>query len=203
MIFSKDGVQERLPVADFFLASKLDLWGVAGLILDENGVVVDAKHVEDCTGGFIAKNCVVTKMEGNTVTCNTSGLMDGRDIVFELSEDTPVYNVAGTGITVGIPWTVGIDDLVTVIANEDGSVRVVYTEGYTEPMDIYWNVNRMYDSNAKISTRMSDPTGGYSFELACNGEVKTYRAKDSSIAKTSSKETSFFIFTPFVVVYKV
>ncbi len=183
MLFSKDGEQVRLPVKDYFLACKLDILGVAGLVFDENGVVVDALRVEDCTGGYIAKNCIVTKIEGATVTCNTSGLLDGRDVVFELPEGTPVWNVAGTGITVGIPWTVGLDDLVTVIANDDGSIRCVYTEGYTEPMDIYWNVNRKWDSSAKVSTRMSDPTGGYTITLACNGEVKDYRAKDSSIVQ--------------------
>ncbi len=183
MILSHNGEQDRYAVKDYFLACKIDLWGVAGLVFDENGVVVEALRVEDCTGGFIAKNCVVTAMEGTTVTCNTSGLMDGRDIVFDLPEGTPVYNVAGSGITVGIPWTVGIDDMVTVIANEDGSVRCVYTEGYTEPMDIYWNVNRMYDSSSKISTRMSDPTGGFTVTLACNGEVKEYKVKESSIVQ--------------------
>ena len=183
MIFSKDGEQVRLAVKDYFLACKLDLWGVAGLEFDENGVVVAAHRVEDCTGGFIARGATVTKIEGNTVTCNTSGLLDGREIVFEITEDTPIWNIAGTGITVGIPWFLSVDDLVYVVANEDGSVKTIYTQAYTEPMDVYWNVNRMYDSTTKKTTRMSDPTGGYSFELACNGEVKTFRAKESKIAQ--------------------
>ena len=182
MIFSKDGEQMRLPVKDYYLACKLDLWGVAGLVFDENGVVVDALRVEECTGGYIANKCIVTKVEGTTVTCNTSGLLDGRDIVFELPEGTPIWNVAGTGITVGIPWTVGVDDQVIVIANEDGSVKCVYTEGYVEPMDVYWNVNRMYDSTTKKTTRMSE-AGGYSFLLACNGEQVTLRSRDSKVAQ--------------------
>ena len=182
MLFSKNGEQVRLPVKDYFLAVKLDLWGVAGLVFDENGVVVDALRVEDCTGGYIANKCIVSSVEGNTITCNTSGLMDGREIVFELPEGTPVWNVAGTGITVGIPWTVGVDDQIIAIANEDGSVKCVYTEGYTEPMDVYWNVDRKYDSSSKKSTRMSEG-GSYSFLLACNGEQVTLRSRDSKVAQ--------------------
>ena len=183
MILAHEGIQDRYPVKDIFLAKKIDMMVLAGLVFDENGVVVDAIHPEECTSGIIARNAVVTAIEGTTVTANTSGLLDGRDITFEVTDETPVYNVAGTGITVGIPWTVGLDDLVTVLANEDGSVKCVYTEGYTPPMDIYWNVKRMYDSTSKITTRMSDPTGGYSFELAVNGEIKTFRAKESRIAQ--------------------
>jgi len=182
MIFSKDGEQVRLPVKDYYLAVKLDLWGVAGLVFDENGVVVDALRVEECTGGYIANKCVVTEIQGTTVTCNTSGLMDGREIVFELPEGTPVWNIAGSGITVGIPWTVGVDDQIIAIANEDGSVKCVYTEAYTEPMDVYWNVNRMYDSTSKKTTRMSE-AGGYKFDLAVNGEIKTFRSREPQVAQ--------------------
>ena len=184
MILSKDGTQDRYPVKDYFLACKIDLLGVAGMVFDENGVIVEAKRVEECTGGFLARNAVVTSIDGSTVTCNTSGLLDGRDITFELDEATPIYDVAGVGITVGIPKAgLNVDDLVNVVLNEDGSVRCIYAEGYTEPMDIYWNVNRMYDSTAKVSTRMSDPTGGYTVTLACNGEVKDYRVKESNIVQ--------------------
>ena len=183
MIFTKDGEQVRLPVENALLATKIDMMKCMGLVFNADGVVVDAVRVEDFTGGFVVEEYIISEINGTKVTTNSSGLLDGHEVVLDIPEGTPVWNVAGTGITVGIPWVLNVDDLITVIQDKDGNIMCVYTEAYTEPADIYWNVNRMYDSTAKISTRMSEPTGGYSITLACNGEVKDYKARESSVVQ--------------------
>ena len=182
MLFTKDGEQVRLPVKDTLLANKIDMMDCMGLVMDENGVVVDAVRVEDFTGGYAVNNYVVESIEGTKVTTNSSGLLDGHRVTIDVPEGTPVWNISGTGITVGIPWTIGVDDKIIAINDNDGNLLCVYTEAYTPPQDIYWNVNRMYDSASKMSTRMSEG-GGYKITLACNGEVKDYRTRDSSMVQ--------------------
>lgn len=181
MIFAKDGEQFRLPVKDITLANKIDMMNCAGLVLDANGLVVDAVHVEDFTGGFAANEYVVTAVEGNKITCNSSGLLDGHEVTIEITDDTPIWNIGGSGITVGIPWTVAVDDVITAIKNEDGSIMCIYTEPYEPPQDIYWNVQRLYDSKTKLSTREMDVTGKYRITLACNGEQKEFVVSDHEI----------------------
>jgi len=221
MIFSKDGEQVRLPVKDYYLAVKLDLWGVAGLVFDENGVVVDALRVEECTGGYIANKCVVTEIQGTTVTCNTSGLMDGREIVFELPEGTPVWNIAGSGITVGIPWTVGVDDQIIAIANEDGSVKAIHCTADLEakngnPLDgrkikgtIHWvsakhavDINVMhYDKLFTIANLNDIPEGkGYNDFLNPDSLVKVTTCKaEPAIADAKDGERFQFVRTGYYV----
>ena len=41
MIFSVDGIQERIPVANYELATAIDMLDVVGLEFDKNGVAVD------------------------------------------------------------------------------------------------------------------------------------------------------------------
>ena len=180
--FSCDGEQQRLPVADMATAVKIDMLEVMGLEFNEEGIITDCYRVEDITGGIIANRYYVTAVEGNQITCNSSMTLRGYDVTFQITEKTGIWDVGTVGITCGIAGTVKISDQIIAVQDQPGEALAVFVISYTEPMDIYWNVDRKYDSTSKTSTREMDPTGTYTFQLACNGELLTVKTRDYTLA---------------------
>ena len=112
--FAVDGDQVRIPVADPDLGMRIDMLQMVGLEINEEGVITDCYRVEDMGGKIIANNYLVTKVEGNTITCNSSIAATGYDVVFELDENTGVWDVGMDGITCGFPTAVKVNDQVIV-----------------------------------------------------------------------------------------
>lgn len=182
MIFSVDGKQERIPVANYELATAIDMLDVVGLEFDKNGVAVDYLRVAEFTGGIVANKFFVTAIEGNRITCNSSVTLAGYDVILEITDQTPIYDVGTEGITCGIPGKVKVQDQVTVVQDQDGSVQCVYVYSYVQPGDLYWSVSRKYDSFVRRTTREPDELGCYSYEMLCNGETVTVRTRDYEVA---------------------
>lgn len=181
--FSADGEQIRMPVAGRTLAQKIDALEVMGLEIDENGVITDCYRVEDMDGKILANRYYVTAVDGNKITCNSAPSLMGYDVVFEMTEETGVWDVGMEGITCGIPGSVKVDDQVIVVLDREGNTETVYVISYQAPPDIYWNVERKYDSVTKTSTREMDAAGGYSILLAVGGEQVTVKTRDYSIVQ--------------------
>lgn len=181
--FSHNGEQIRMPVAGRTLAQKIDALEVMGLEIDENGVVTDCYRIEDMDGQIVANRYFVTAIDGDTVTCNSAPNLKGYDVTFQITEQTGIWDVSMEGVTCGIPGTVKVDDQVIVVLDREGNAEAVYTIPYKAPPDIYWNVERKYNSTTKTTTREMDPTGGYSIELAVNGEMVTVKTRDYEIVQ--------------------
>ena len=182
MTFAVDGIQERLPVKDYNLAVAIDMMDYCGLVFDENGVVVDYCRVEDFTGGVIANRYYVTAIDGSAVTCNAAANLRGMNVTFDITDETGVYDVGGDGITCGIPGIISVGDRVTVIESNSGDVLCVYVIPYTDPGEVYWNINRKYDSASRLTTREMDITGCYIYKMIYNGEIIEVKTKDVVIA---------------------
>ena len=182
MTFAVDGTQERLPVKDYNLAVAIDMMDYCGLVFDENRVVVDYCRVEDFTGGVIANRYYVTAIDGSAVTCNAAANLRGMNVTFDITDETGVYDVGGDGITCGIPGIISVGDRVTVIESNSGDVLCVYVIPYTDPGEVYWNINRKYDSASRLTTREMDITGCYIYKMIYNGEIVEVKTKDVVIA---------------------
>ncbi|MBR5570994.1 MAG: hypothetical protein IKW10_08925 [Oscillospiraceae bacterium] len=176
--FAVDGDQVRIPVADPDLGMRIDMLQMVGLEINEEGVITDCYRVEDMGGKIIANNYLVTKVEGNAITCNSSIAATGYDVVFELDENTGVWDVGMDGITCGFPTAVKVNDQVIVCTDPDGNVDTVYVLPFQAPPPIYWNIDRKYDTTNKVCTREMDPMGGYTLQLAVNGEIVTVQTRD-------------------------
>ena len=180
--FAFDGGQQELPVARRELVDIIDAQQVCGLVLDENGIVVDVQPVSQCTGGIAVNNYFVEKVEGNAVTVNMVGDFSAASYTIELDENTEVYNVGTADIMCGLPTSVQVDDQIYALWSKDHSrITHVFCAPYTPPGDIYWNAKRYYDSAAKISTRPSDATGTYTIDMYLNGEPVTFTTQDQKI----------------------
>ncbi len=181
---SHNGQQERYPIKeDVLLANAIDQMDVMCLEFDADGYITACYSVDELGGRIIAKDYVVTSVEGNTVTCNSAGSGLGYDVTFELSEDIDVWNVSTEDFTCGMAGQLHKDDLVTIVQSPDQRVCAVYTSVFEGPQDIYWNVDRKYNSVTKTTTREMDVGGGYTISVAVNGELTTVRTRDYQIVQ--------------------
>ena len=134
---SHNGEQARYAIKDnTLLANEIDQLDVMCMEFDGEGYISDCHRVEELGGKIIANKYYVSAVEGNTVTCNSSGTGHGYDVVFELTEDVAVWDVTNEGITCGIAGTVRVDDLVTVVQAPDKTIRAVYSAVLPESMEI-------------------------------------------------------------------
>ena len=182
--FAVQGSQQMLQVADKALVDRIDMKDLMGLKIDENGVVTDVLDVEECTGGYAANRYYVEKVAGNKVTCNTAESFAGMSVELELTEQTQIYDVGGTGLLVGIPATVEVDDQIIAVKDHNGQISHVYLIPYIEPGTVYWNVTQMYDYTAGMTTREPDPMGYYVYEFAVDGQIVTLKTKSIDMANS-------------------
>ena len=180
--FSINAEQIDLPVRDKTLVDRIDMQDVMGLVFDEEGFVVDIRTVSECTGGLVAPVLFVKSIEGNTVIANTNGNFKGLDMTLQLNENTKIYDVGGQGLLIGMEGTVKADDEILAVKDLEGNISHVYVKAYSDPADIYWNLNRKYNSTTKMTTREPSVTGVYEFDMALNGEVVKVRTRDMAIA---------------------
>ena len=90
LIFAVDGEQVQLDVKGWELVREIDSMSVMGLQFDENGLVVDAYHVDECTGGYLFNKGYVSEVNGNAVTINSNFAFRGLSKTLELDENTQI-----------------------------------------------------------------------------------------------------------------
>ncbi len=185
-----DGEQMRIPCASMTLANKIDMHKIVGLVMDENGVIIEAYGIEDLGYSYAAREHVVVSVDGNQITSNSSPSQLGFEVTFEISENTQVYNVGGEGVLVGMPAQVAVEDEIYAVKNAQGEVTHVFTAPYEPPMDVYWNVNRQWNATAAMTTRLPDATGMYAVEVACNGQLSTLYIRDMDIVNDIDKQAA-------------
>lgn len=181
LLFAVDGEQVQLDVQGWELVRKIDTLNVMGLKFDENGIVVDAYHVDECTGGYLFNKAYVAQVDGNTVTVNSNFAFRGLSKTLELTEDTQIYNVADGGPLCGIPSGLSYNDEVIVIQDREGNITHIYTKPYKKPGTVYWNVEKQYDSVNKITTREPDALMRYAIRFVADGEEVTLYCKDQKV----------------------
>ncbi len=191
MRFAVDGEQVDLMAVDRAVMQKIDAMDVMGLVFNTDGYIVDAIHIDEFTGGFAVKGYYVTAVEGNKITTNASGTGTGLPKVIMLNENTKVYNAEGTGITVGIPDEIRYDDLITAIEDEEGNILVCYVEHVKPVGDVLWNVERLWNSTTKTSTREPDETGLYTFNFILKGEPITLYTRNAELAEKADVTSRF------------
>ncbi len=182
--FAVNGSQERIKVHPDALAKGIDVLDVMNLVFDDNGVVVDIRTVDECTGGYFAKKFYVEEINGTTVICNSASMFDGYRKTFEMTDDLKVYLVGGTGPLVGMPTQLAVDDIITAVYDKAGNVSHAYVEHLEETPDVYWNVTRMWNSTTNSTTRESDILGTYTFEMAMGGGPVTVKTRSLDVANS-------------------
>ena len=180
--FAIGGERKRLEVTPEVYNKGIDIYSVVGLVQDENGLVTDFRTVEECTGGYYMNKFYVENIDGNKILCNSSAVYKGYQKTLELTEDIPVYRYGDTGPLTGMKTQVSQDDEIIAVQDENGEILVVYVSPVQDLPDMYWSIERQYNSTNKITSREPDATGCYSYDMVCNGELVTVKTREMRIA---------------------
>ena len=181
---ASDGEVFDVLAEDKAIVNRIDNERLMGLELDENGIVRDVIILDKMPGRLREQTAYVEKTEGDKITVNLSGVFQSARKEYDMT-GIPVYhgNTDSNDPMVGTACKVQADDTIRLVLNKNDELICAYTSPYKEPGDVYWNVKRMYDSTTKLSTRETDLTGAYVFELAVNGEIVTLKTRDANVVK--------------------
>lgn len=163
--------------ADRQLVNYIDTMYVMGLALDHDGTILDV--VDYKTFATEVANCYfVSYVSDNEVKLNSSIAMNGMELTVKLTDRTGVYNVSAGAQEPGKADTCQIMDEVYVYADTDGTVTDIFIAERVPEADVYWRVERMYDTNLGRSTRVPDENGVYTILFAKDGEHVELKCKD-------------------------
>ena len=155
--------------ADKRLVNFLDAQDVLCLIMDKNGIVVDAV---DATEYFVlaAKDIYVKRCQNNVLETNSSIAMSGMSMMYMLDGTFGPYNVKADaenpGEVIEPTWL----DVVTVYTTEDNDPVAIYiTDNAFIEAEVAWRADRYYANGA--TTREPNEDGTYTIPFAIKGEL--------------------------------
>lgn len=181
VLVAVDGKQEKLDFLGIDLVNKFDTLEVAGLVLNEDGYVTQVLNVEECTGGYAAKQYYVERVDGDQVVANMNPYFIGYSKTLQITDQTQVYDVSDSGPLCGLPSKIQFNDQIYAIEDRQGNITHVYTIPYKAPGAFYWNVDKPYDSVNKISTRQPNEFMQYEMDFILDGQLVTYKCRDVDV----------------------
>ena len=153
-----------------------------GLVLDENGYIVDNMLAATGIRGLLGCEMFdVTAVNGTSFTAE--GLLAGKGEIYEgtLAADAVIYDVseqAKPDVRGKAVDSLKVGDRIVAFENADGQVIQVYVAQRMLDMPMFFNVTKKYSSANKCTTRTPDSNGWYYIDLMSEGVVKTYKTKD-------------------------
>ena len=128
--FFRKGEVVEMTVANKQVVNHIEINDLMGLLLNEDGVVVDVVELEDMPFETVAWQFYVEAIEGNTVVCNSSMSLNGMQETVVLTEQTGIYDMTGK-TELGKPVNLKKLDRVLVVCDENGAADcvVVFARG--------------------------------------------------------------------------
>ena len=165
----------------------------------KDGIVKEAYAAASAfpAGTKVANYNYIGKMEGdtfNTYYYTNEGEVKWQAATFKLAKNCKVYNVSENySKAYGEQTKIQMHDQIQgFAANENQEVVAIYVLSRKLDGDIYWPVNRQFDSNKLVSTRVPDAEGWYYVDLAIKGEIKTFKTKEAVVInRVDSYSTGF------------
>ena len=193
-----NGEQKRYRTSDLEIANAIDSRSTKHFGLKLSGNIIEKVYSpSQVTGGtYFASWCDVTELTSNKVTAvrTLSGSNQGTSYSAYISRSCQVYNVTSNAKLIGEKTTLEIGDRIHGQKNADGKLVVIYVvdNRTVDGTQLYWNVNRMYDSTNKVSTRQPDADGWYEILLACNGQQLVARTQDAEIVRKMDAKSDYY-----------
>lgn len=160
----------------------------AALKVNKEGIVKEAYPAASSmpAGTKCCNYNYVGKLEGNALNTyyyTDEGKLKWQSATFKIAEDCKVYNVGENyDKAFGEKTTLKMHDQIQAFASgENQEITAIYVLTRKLDGNIYWPVNRQFDSTKLESTRTPDADGWYYVELAYRGKVKTYKTKVKAV----------------------
>ncbi len=182
-----NGEEITLKVRDVEIASQMDAQAARcfGVNMDEEGNIMEVIHAGSYTGGGSAASWYhLTAIDGNEVSFRrVSGSGKGNLYTGKLAREYKVYDVSGTGEWFGQPVELKVGQQCHCLLDSRGQVYYVFVVNNPVESEIYWNVERKYDSKTKLTTRTPDYDGWYRIKVAVLGQQKIVKTQDPDIVQ--------------------
>jgi len=170
------------------------------LELDGDVVVKSQNHKSVYGGNVFASWHKVDSYDGKTLTATR----DGTTVSATVAADCDIFDTSSFAALEGQRTTeINPGDTVHCFRNKAGEVALIYVVDRTLQEPGYWNVNRQYDSAAKVSTRTPDEAGWYYITLAVEGQQKVFKTKDKTMMDSMDAKTCMILETDGDVVTRV
>lgn len=184
ILFTNQGRQVTRRCSDVKLVSEIDKLDVMGLVFDEDGIITGYRTLEEMSGKYISRGYYITEVDGDNIVANTSSSLNGINFTFKISRKTKMYDVSGTSGEKGIPVQelIAEDRIIALADSKTDDVTYVFVTDRYLQKDIYWNIDRKYDSKFGMTTREPEADGTFKFLFAVNGHQETLYAKNLLVA---------------------
>ena len=162
------------------VATAIDSGLTHGLVLGKDNVVLkrySSTSVYGYTGGAFLSGGKVTSIKGSYVTAEKSG----KSQSVHMAWNCKVYNLANKQ-ALGAYTDLRVGDSIHSLKNARGELTAIYVLSRPIVSDIYWNVDRQYNSTAKVTRRTPDAEGWYHITFAVNGTQKTFKTDSKDLA---------------------
>ena len=193
-----NGKEVTLRTKNKTLASKVDSYDPCAMVLEVSGDVILKSHdpTYACAGaktasGYRYQGINAEGLHYATYTNSTTGKTTTN--TFKMAENCKIYNVSSVfdnfkGERV---YSIKQNDMLTVYTNWYGEAEIIYIRG-RDVENMYWKTEMLYDSTNKVTKREPDADGYYWYELAVNGECKTFKTKDQKVANSMDSYAGAF-----------
>lgn len=166
---------------DKALITYLDSFGtkIAGVAVEGDKIL--RVYTAEAIFGFspLITNRFVTSVDSVFLTVIPYGLTNESTGI--MSSECKIYNFSGVG-RLGEETTVQAGDLIYTHRQPTGEIiRVYVVRRATGVKNLYWNLERQYDSAKKETTRTPDADGYYQIKVANDGKQLTVKTKDKKL----------------------
>ena len=188
--FVRNGEVIQIKTMDMDVANQIDSFAAKAMHLrfDEEGNVIEAMHASNATGGGSRASWYhvtdYVAIEKKFTAEKFSGSDKGAYGTFNMTNDCKVYDVSSKAAVMGQETELRIGDQIHCLSNTAGDVCVVFVHNRSMDVDLYYNLERMWNSTSGASTRRADKDGWYHFKMSVNGQHVDLKTQDPNVVYT-------------------
>ena len=185
--FATEGEMVDLYFDNYATIEMVDKSDILAMVVDENNLVTDVLDLRDVSGDVACYRYYVKEIHEDHILTNSSASLRAQKLTLRIDENTKYFDVT-PGPMAGMPTQLTEGCEITALQNRAGVLTHVFVTPPFQKQPVYWNINRQYDSTAKLTKREADVLGRYTFTFAVDGQQVELQCND---LKTASKIDSY------------
>jgi len=170
-----DGQENIYRTKDITLLETMDGYRVLQIEADGRGNLKTAVAPESQR---LSYRDLVQQVNGDRILLNSSIAFNGAERELKLAENCKISDVSGDQVSATQPLVM---DEVLVYGNEAGEATHIFIMCRQLPAQLYWRIDRKYDSKFNGTTRQPDENGVYTILFATEGVQTELKCRDKAL----------------------
>lgn len=180
--FVSDGQTITCTTTDAELVNRIDNLQVLTMKVSGNGTIQSVAAPRKP----LANQDVVQQISENELVINSSLVYNGKTTTLPLAEGCRFYDLSDGGADTDPE----IMDEILAFGNARGEATDIFILRRVPRSELYWRVNRKYDSKENMTTRQPDDNGVFTIPFSINGERVEMKCKDWMVMADLDKPAS-------------